>query len=340
MDMLIFPFPAYKRMAKKLSKETGILLGSFAAMRFLNQEVYITSKTNVSGKTCIVLGSIAPPDEQLLSILLLSHTLKKEGAKRIILLLPYLGYSRHDKDKKGESCATACVGQMLAASGVDEVVTIDVHSDVDIDLFPIPLISLSPTELFANVIHEKHLTNATIVAPDRGAIRRADALALSSQTIFPASYITKKRTKKSITHFTLHGDVSKQVIIIDDILDTGATLLSAVRKLREAGAKEMIIMVTHGLFTGTLWKKLFKLGVKTIYTTDSVMQKKLKLLGNMRVISIVPLLRHYLTTHKKEIVMKHIHKGELEREQHLLLPIEARLTRESMKERRARSWYE
>ena len=147
--MLLFVYPDYAYMGSELAALSGIRVGQFSVDRFPNQELHAALQTNVAGEECVILGTIAPPDEQLLSILLLSHTLKKEGAHHIIALVPYLAYARDDKRKERKSLATAWVGALLKASGVDEVITVDVHSTEAQDLFPLPLVSLSPANIFA-----------------------------------------------------------------------------------------------------------------------------------------------------------------------------------------------
>jgi len=217
------------------------------------------------------LGSIAPPDEQLLSTLLLAHTLKKEGARKLTAVLPYLGYARHDKDKPGESIATAWVGSMVKASGFERVIAIDVHSEKAKSLFPVPVVSLSPAGIFAEAIAQYELAHATVVAPDEGAIGRCAAVkAAAGMVRGKIPYFEKHRTDAGIVHVGPMGEVGRQAVIVDDILDTGGTLISACEKLSQAGVEEIHVMVTHGLFTGTRWRDLFRLGVKRIYCTDSI----------------------------------------------------------------------
>jgi len=269
--MILFALEAYQAMAEALAKSSNLALGRFRMARFENGEMYIKVETAARTEHCIVLGSMAPPDEQLLSVLLLAHTLKKEGACRVTGLLPYLGYARHDKDKPGESLATACVGAIAQASGLDEVITVDVHSERAKRLFPIPVLSLSPTEVFAEALKRHGLADATIVAPDEGAIGRCEALQKAAgMACGKIPYFKKQRTATGITHAGPIGQVGRQAVIVDDILDTGGTLLSACEKLVEAGVKDITIMVTHGLFTGERWKQLWRLGVKRIFCTDSV----------------------------------------------------------------------
>jgi ribose-phosphate pyrophosphokinase len=269
--MILFAFEAYQAMAVALTKTSNLALGRFRMGRFENGEIYIQVETAVRSETCIVLGSIAPPDEQLLSTLLLAHTLKKEGARRVTGLFPYLGYARHDKDKPGESLAAAWTGAIAAASGLDGVITIDVHSERAKQLFRIPVVSLSPAAVFAEALKRYGLPGSTIVAPDEGAIGRCEAVQTAAG--IPSGrvpYFKKQRTAAGVTHVGPIGEVGRQAVIVDDILDTGGTLLSACEKLVEAGVEEITIMVTHGLFTGERWKQLRRLGVKRIFCTDSV----------------------------------------------------------------------
>ncbi|MGA2882275.1 MAG: ribose-phosphate diphosphokinase [Bryobacteraceae bacterium] len=267
--MILFAFEAYQAMGAALAKSGT--LGRFRVGRFENGELHLGLQTLVRNENCFVLGSISPPDEQLLSVLLLAHTLKKEGARRVTAILPYLAYTRDDKDKPGESLATAWAGALAQASGVDEVITVDVHSERAKGLFPISVRSLSPATLFAEELKRCGLSGATIVAPDEGAIGRCEAVQKAAGTgSGKIPYFEKQRTAAGITHTGLIGAVGRQAVIVDDILDTGGTLLSACEKLRESGVEEITVMVTHGLFTGERWKQLRRLGVKRIFCTDSV----------------------------------------------------------------------
>ena len=211
-----------------------------------------------------------PPDEQLLSVLLLAHTLKKEDAKQVTAVLPYLGYARDDKDKPGQSLATAWVGSLIRASGCDRVITVDVHSEKTKQLFPVPLVSLCPAGIFAEAIARYGLADATIVAPDEGAISRCEAVRAAAGMSSKTAYFEKHRTETGIIHAGPIGEVGRRAVIIDDILDTGGTLVSACEQLSRTGVEEIEVMVTHGLFTGTRWKDLYHLGVKRIFCTDSV----------------------------------------------------------------------
>lgn len=270
--MILFAFEPYADIALALKNALGRLQpGTFGIARFENGELHGHVETPVDGQHCVVLGSIAPPDEQLLSALLLAHTLKKERASQVTAVFPYLGYARHDKDKPGQSMATAWAGSLVKASGCDRVITVDVHSEKTKQLFPLPVISLSPAGVFAQAMTRYGLTGATVVAPDEGAIGRCDAVrAAAGMSSSKIPYFEKRRTETGIIHSGPIGDVGRQAVIVDDILDTGGTLVSACETLCRAGVEEIDVMVAHGLFTGTRWKDLYRFGVQRIFCSDSV----------------------------------------------------------------------
>lgn len=295
--MILFSFSNCLHIGRELQAIPLLCLGQFAVARYDNQELHVFVQGPVSGEHCLILGSISPPDEQMLSLLLLAHTLKKDGADRVTAILPYLAYSRQDKDKPGESLATAWIGSLLRSSGIDEVLTVDVHSGRDKQLFPLPLLSLSTADLFAAAIKKHQLTAATIVAPDNGAISRCEAVkSAAGMPIGDTPYFEKKRTEKGIIHHGPIGNVGSRVVIIDDMVDTGGTLISACEQLRAAKVEEIYIMVSHGLFTGTGWTKLWSHGVRHIFCTDTVPLRAGIEITNITVLSVVPLLRERLSS--------------------------------------------
>ncbi len=289
-DSILFAMPCFEYLAKPMEQMTNIKLGEFTLKRFANDELHISLHTPVKNQSCIVLGTIAPPENQLFSFLLLCHTLKKENAQKIIAVLPYLAYSRHDKNETQQSHAAALIGQLFACAGVTHVVTVDVHSLQIKRLFPMPLISLSPARIFASEIAKLSAQMITIVAPDEGAINRCKAVAKQIGIKHEIAYMEKKRTEQGIFHSTLHGKVSKQVIIVDDILDTGGTIISCCEKLFKVGVKNIDIMITHGWFTGNKWKQLWELGINRIYCMDTVPLPSHVASPKITVLSIVLLL--------------------------------------------------
>jgi ribose-phosphate pyrophosphokinase len=268
---IIFPVREHGRLLPRdLNEHSAPALGSCAFSRFSNGELYVRLGSPVASRVCAVLGSLAPPDEQIVSVLLLAHTLKRVGARRVVALLPYLGYARQDRAPAGQSLGSAWAGDLLRAVGVDQVLTIDLHSRRAAACFPMPLESLSPAPLFAQVLVERGLTDVSVVAPDEGALERCEAVIRAAGIHAPPAYLRKRRDADGVTHGALVGTIAPRVAIVDDIIDTGGTLLSACLELRRAGAREITVFATHGLFTGQRWRELSALGVQRIYTTDSI----------------------------------------------------------------------
>jgi orotate phosphoribosyltransferase len=183
-------------------------------------------------------GLARAADGQLLATLLLADTLRREGARRVVALLPYIGYARQDRAQPARSFGAAWAGALLAGVGVDEVVTVDIHSSAAQACFPVPVISPSPAPLFAAELRRGSLAGLTVVAPDEGAIERCQGVADAAGVAAPVACLRKHRATEGVVHTELVGQVGPRALIVDDILDTGGTLLSACTQLRHAGVEE------------------------------------------------------------------------------------------------------
>jgi ribose-phosphate pyrophosphokinase len=280
-----FALPGFDSLLPTEPGEPGRLLVG----RFANRELSVAVKTEVSGRCCVVLGSIAPPDEQMLAFALATDTLKRQGAERVVALLPYLAYARQDKEEPGKALGIAWAGEVLRASGVDELVTIDIHSRRATELLGMPVTSFAPAELFAPELKRAGLLDATVVAPDEGAIERSRTVARAAGIVGPIAHLRKERTATDVVHRELVGKVGSRAVVIDDILDTGGTLVSCCHELVQRGVEDVTIMVTHGLFTGERWRKLLPL-VTGLYVTDSVPAVAGHPPKGVQVLSVQPLI--------------------------------------------------
>ena len=263
---VVFALPPYKAWTKTFPCP----LGRFSFRRFPNGELQLEVLSLVKHRQCVVIGTLNPPEINLFRFLVLCHTLKKEGAQKVTAFVPYLAYSRQERAESHKSQIAALVGRLLQAAGIDEVVTIDVHNRFIEKLFPIPILSRSPKSIFARELKKILWESFTLVAPDHGALERCTDVAKCLDLTGHVAWLMKERHARGVSHSEIHGSIGKRVVLIDDILDTGQTLISSCQKLIEQGAREMIVMVTHGLFTGNEWKKLWDLGVQKIYCTDTV----------------------------------------------------------------------
>jgi ribose-phosphate pyrophosphokinase len=270
----LFTFEPYSELAARLASILELRgIESFECGHFKNGELYIRLHSDVSGDPCLVLGSIAPPESNLVRFTLLCHTLAEAGADTVIALIPYLSYSRQDRRQPGFSLAAAWTGELLKASMVDDLLTLDLHSERVREFFPVRLTNLESASLFAPQFRDQLNAGWTLVAPDAGAVPRCQALARAAGAEPLIAHFEKTRTESGVTS-SLAGSVTERAIVFDDILDTGETLVACCRGLRSAGVRRIRLAVTHGLFTGTAWHELWTLGVEDILATDSVLPSR------------------------------------------------------------------
>lgn len=293
--MIVFSLSQHRALLpRELDAGSDPALRRHRAGRFPDGELWAELDGSIAGEECMVLGSLAPPDGQMLSTLMLADTLKREGARRVVALLPYLGYARQDRAQAGRSFGATWAGALLAAVGVDEVVTVDIHSASAQACFPMPVVSLSPAPLFAAELRRGSLVDLTVVAPDEGAIERCKAVADAAGLAAPVAHLRKHRTAEGVVHTELVGELGPRAVIVDDILDTGGTLISACAQLRRAGVREISIMATHGTLSGARWRDLPAAGAGRIQLTDTVPGVRARAGEAVEVLSITPLLMQAL----------------------------------------------
>ena len=281
---IILVMPGCERFARR-----GSISAERAAIgRFPNGELHAEVPERVAGRRCVVVGSISPPAGNVERLTLVTHALRRAGAGRVTALLPYLAYARQDGAARTESLGLAWVGELLRASGVDEVVCIDVHSEQAADALGLACTSLSPAQLVAGALAEAWRAEVTFVAPDEGAVDRCSAVARAAGVDRPIVWARKRRTPTGVEHLGLVGSPARRVVVVDDILDTGDTLVSCCRQLRNAGAKQIGVIATHGLFTGERWRDLLSKAVQEIWITDTVLSRHRP--SEAQVVSVAPLL--------------------------------------------------
>lgn len=267
--MILFNLDSCQKLAGKIVGK-GILAGKFEKRVFSNGTSQLLLKTRVKNINCAIIGNTFPPSD-LFDLILLADTLKKEGARKITAVIPYFAYSRQDRNEKNKSWGMKSIAKIFEASGIDKIITLDLHSEEGLRLFGKKMNSISAVTLFVKQIKKMNLKDFCVIAPDGGAIKRAEELA-NALMCSKFGHLKKIRSK-TVRHHSYSGDQTQTALTYDDILDTGETMLGAVGELKHLGFKDVYIFATHGQFTGEKWKQLFKLGVKEIYTTDTIPQK-------------------------------------------------------------------
>lgn len=287
--MIIFAFPAFRSLAKKFIWQSPHRLGAFTVARYASDELYLELKTNVVDEDCLIIGETAPPDSNLLTVLMLADTLKQAGAAKVRFFSPYLGYSRQEHQIANVARNTYLVGRLLKSAGVDQLITIDLHNLETKKDFPIKLVNLPAQAIFEPILTKLAKQPITLLAPDQGAVKRCQSL----HTNWPLAYFEKQRLGKSIKLKHLSGELNQQVLIYDDILSTGETLVQAVKQLRRFGVNEITILVSHGQFRTNTWRQLLKQPNTRIYTSDTCPEAQAQAGRQIKVLSCLPALRQY-----------------------------------------------
>jgi ribose-phosphate pyrophosphokinase len=265
--------PASQELGEKISQLTGYEKVQVASRIFPDGESYIRLEGNVQdAEVAIVQTTCAPQDTRLLQLAFIAAAAKRNGAKKATAITPYLGYARQDKIfLAGENISIETLAAMLKAAGIDQLITVNVHSEPALEKFPFPAKTLTAIPQLANYFVQKGIQNAFALAPDKGAMY----IAQQAQAVLggEVGHLEKQRdrytgkTTQTAAHLNVKG---KSVIIFDDIISTGGTIVGAAQILREQGAAHVYTACVHGLFIGDAEKRILDAGVEEIVATDSV----------------------------------------------------------------------
>jgi ribose-phosphate pyrophosphokinase len=286
----IIPGPASVELGEKISQLTGFEKVSVSSRVFPDGESYVRLEGNVEGEhVAIVQTTSAPQDTRLLQLAFLANAAKRNGAANVTAITPYLGYARQDKIfLSGETISIEVITSMLKTAGVDMLLTVNVHSESAIAKFPFPAKTISAIPLLADYFVKKGVKKAFALSPDKGAMY----IALQAQEVLGGGvgYLEKHRDRYTgqTTQDAAHLDVKGQsVIIFDDIISTGGTIVGAAKILREQGAAHVYTACVHGLLINDAEKRILDAGVEEIVASDSVPSKNSK-------VSLAPLIAQEL----------------------------------------------
>ena len=279
-----------KKLSQKISKFLKNRLVNSSIRKFSDGEIYIEINENIRGNSIFVIQSISSPaNDNLMELLLCVDALKRSSAKNITAVIPYFGYARQDrKVVPRKSISAKLVSNLITKAGADRVVTVDLHSGQIQGFFDIPVDNLFATPIFARHI-KKRLKNKNLicVAPDVGGTARARAL--GKMLNVGLAIVDKRRSApgKSLVMNVIGNVKNKVCIMVDDIIDSGGTIVNAAKALKERGAKEVHVYVTHGVLSGDAVKKILKSEIKNLIVTDTIENlDKVKKAKNIEVLTI------------------------------------------------------
>ena len=279
-----------KNLSQKISKFLKNRLVNSSIRKFSDGEIYIEINENIRGNSIFVIQSVSSPaNDNLMELLLCIDALKRSSAKNITAVIPYFGYARQDRKVVPRTSISAkLVSNLIAKAGADRVVTVDLHAGQIQGFFDIPVDNLFATPIFARHVKKKIKTkNLICIAPDVGGTERARALGKLLNV--GLAIVDKRRPKAGQSQvMNIIGDVrGKTCIIVDDIIDSGGTIVNAAAALKKRGAKDVHVYVTHGVLSGGAENKIKKSNIKNLVITDTIDNAaKVKNIKNIEVLTI------------------------------------------------------
>ena len=270
----IFACTQSTALGAEIAKAYGADLGNVIFSRYSDGEFQPSFEESVRGARIFIIGSTNPGPENLMEMLLMLDAAKRASARHITAVMPYFGWARQDrKDKPRVPIAAKLVAKMLEAAGATRIITMDLHADQIQGFFEKPVDHLFASTLFLPYLKELNLDNLTIASPDMGGSKRAYAYSKALESDVVICY--KQRAKANIiSHMELIGDVEgKNVVLVDDMVDTAGTLTRAADLMIERGALSVRAITTHGLLSGNAYEKIENSKLSELIVTDSIPTK-------------------------------------------------------------------
>jgi ribose-phosphate pyrophosphokinase len=262
--------------------------------RFADKEIFVEIHENVRGEDVFILQSTSyPANDNLMELLIICDALRRSSARRITAVLPYFGYARQDRKSASRTPISAkLVSNLITEAGANRVLTLDLHADQIQGFFDIPTDNLFSAPVFVRDIRDHYdVNNVMIVSPDVGGVKRARNVA--SRIGANLAIVDKRRPRPGVSEvMNIIGDVTGQAcILIDDIVDSGGTLINAAEALLNAGAKEVSAYITHGVLSEGAGQRIAASKLKELVVTDSIeATEEVQAASNIRKLSIAPLI--------------------------------------------------
>lgn len=290
--ILLFTGNSNRPLAEEVAAFLGIKLGEMEVSRFADGETKVRCAESVRGLDVFVLQPTCPPvNENLMELLIMIDALKRASAKSITAIVPYYGYARQDRKTRPREPITAkLVADLITVAGASRVVAVDLHAGQIQGFFNIPFDNLTASLLFQDYFSRKGISKAVIVAPDIGRVPRTRIL--SDKMNWSLAIVEKRRPRPDEAEVAnIIGDVSgKCAVLVDDMITTGNTLVTAAEAVWKNGASRILAACTHAVLVGDAIKKLEDSPIEELVVTNTVPIPKEKMISKMTVLSVAPLL--------------------------------------------------
>jgi ribose-phosphate pyrophosphokinase len=276
-SLKIFSCRATQQLTEKICDSLDVDLGKSSCPVFSDGEFEPCYEETIRGSHVFIVQSTPPPADNLLELLLMIDAAKRASAYKVIAVIPYFGYARQDrKDKPRVSIGAKLVADLLSAAGTDRVITMDLHADQIQGFFNFPVDHLYASALFVPFIESLGLQNIVIASPDVGGTKRANTYAKMLETEMVICHKTRAKANE-VGSMTVIGDViGKDVIIVDDMIDTAGTITKAANLMKNVGARSVRAFAAHGVLSGPAIERIENRNLKLFYFTDSIQNNKPK----------------------------------------------------------------
>ena len=269
--MKVFSCRSSRHLAQKIADHLGISLGQSSVTEFSDGEFQPCFDESVRGNMVFIVQSTNPPADNLFELLLMIDAAMRASAYKVIAVIPYFGFARQDRrDRPRVSIGSKLAADLLGTAGVDRVITMDLHADQIQGFFNVPVDHLFGSAIFAPYIENLNLDNLTVSAPDMGGSKRANAYSRHLHSEMVLCYKLRKKPNV-VEEMSIIGEVEgKNVVIIDDMVDTARTLVLAAQKMEEKKARSIRAFATHPVLSGNAVERINDSPISELVVTDSV----------------------------------------------------------------------
>ncbi|MDX2075383.1 MAG: ribose-phosphate diphosphokinase [bacterium] len=302
-DMKLFYGSSMQALGEEIGSYLGIVPGTYERTTFSNENIFVRLKESVRGKDVYLVQTMSSPvHDNFMEMLIMIDALRRDSAWRVNVVIPYLSYGRSDKkDQPRVPISARLIANMIEAAGADRYITLDLHAGQIQGFFNIPGDALTAFYLLSDYVASKNISDLTVVSADLGFAKQArnwgERLGVSVALVEKRRVDNKERPQA----LSIIGNVERQnVLLVDDEVNTGGSVVNAVQVLRDNGAKDIYLAFSHGFFTPKTIERFQALNLKEIILTNTIAQPKEFLLPNMTVLSVGPMLAE---------VIKRAHQG-------------------------------
>jgi len=286
----IFSGSSNPELAHKIARHLGVELGAMTIRRFKDGEIWVKYNENIRGADVFLIQTTNAPADNILELLIMIDAASRASARRITAVIPYYGYARQDrKDQPRVAITAKLLANLIVGAGADRVLTMDLHAAQIQGFFDIPFDHLYGSYVFADYFRRKAIPNLVVAAPDVGGIRMARSYA--GRLNAGLALVDKRRPKANVVgEMNIIGEVEgKNVLLVDDIIDTANTLVMAAEEMKKAGANDVYAACSHALLSGNAVEKIKSSPIKELVVTDSLKIPEEKRCEKMKILSVATL---------------------------------------------------